>query len=435
MNPSGLAFDKSMRHKDVDGRLRVDLSNISKAQVSPYKGSEIPDFALLGLQANTIYYLLRDPDELAKAAPSFCNLPILIQHKPVNASEPAKNLIVGTIGSDVEFVAPHLRASLMIWDAAAIAGIESKEQAEISSGYRYRADMTPGVYKGVAYDGVMRDIIGNHVALVDVGRAGSDVVVGDSNPFINKEKIMPNQAKTRRLSLKAIAVAGALRTYLLPKIAQDQAVGSLRVLVGDVKAATYEKQKPIIAQRIRAAVAGKLAQDASLDDLDKVLNALSGTEDNDITGDDADEVAEGAEMEDDPDNPGQKRKKVVAAADTPPPGKDTPAPPSRAAMDAAIKTASEQVRKDVDALYAAREEVASLVGKVALDSAEAVYKFALDHAKIDTTGVHPSAYRSLIKMHLNAPKAAEPVALGMDAKAVKEAATRFPNLNRIKRIV
>ncbi|MCV5420626.1 DUF2213 domain-containing protein, partial [Escherichia coli] len=32
------------------------------------------------------------------------------------------------------------------------------------------------------YDGVMRDIVGNHVALVTEGRAGSDVVVGDSIP-------------------------------------------------------------------------------------------------------------------------------------------------------------------------------------------------------------------------------------------------------------
>ena len=61
-----------------------------------------------------------------------------------------------------------------------VVGIESDEQRELSAAYRYRADMTPGTYQGARYDGVMRDIRANHVALVATGRAGSDVVVGDS---------------------------------------------------------------------------------------------------------------------------------------------------------------------------------------------------------------------------------------------------------------
>jgi hypothetical protein len=40
--------------------------------------------------------------------------------------------------------------------------------------------MTPGTYGGIKYDGVMRDIVGNHVALVEEGRAGADVHVGDA---------------------------------------------------------------------------------------------------------------------------------------------------------------------------------------------------------------------------------------------------------------
>ena len=43
--------------------------------------------------------------------------------------------------------------------------------------------MTPGDYQGEPYDGLMRDIVGNHVALVREGRAGADVVVGDMLPL------------------------------------------------------------------------------------------------------------------------------------------------------------------------------------------------------------------------------------------------------------
>jgi Uncharacterized protein conserved in bacteria (DUF2213) len=67
----GLAFDRaSVRTYDRDGRLHVETSNISKAAVNPYIGREIPDYKALGLDPDRVYQLLRDPDELAEAAPS-----------------------------------------------------------------------------------------------------------------------------------------------------------------------------------------------------------------------------------------------------------------------------------------------------------------------------------------------------------------------------
>jgi len=71
----GLAFDRaSVRTYDRDGRLHVEISNISKAAVNPYTGREIPDYKALGLDPDKVYKLLRDPDELAKAAPTFNNI-------------------------------------------------------------------------------------------------------------------------------------------------------------------------------------------------------------------------------------------------------------------------------------------------------------------------------------------------------------------------
>ncbi len=56
--------------------------------------------------------------------------------------------------------------------------------------------MTPGSYNGEAYDGVMRDIAGNHVALVVQGRAGADVLVNDSAKVLNTNtKSEANMAK------------------------------------------------------------------------------------------------------------------------------------------------------------------------------------------------------------------------------------------------
>ena len=78
----------------------------------------------------------------------------------------------------------------MFWSDPAIAMIESGEMRELSSAYRYDPVMTPGVYMGQKYDGVMTNIRANHVALVEAGRAGSDVVVMDSKPKETAMKIV-----------------------------------------------------------------------------------------------------------------------------------------------------------------------------------------------------------------------------------------------------
>jgi hypothetical protein len=174
-----LAFDRGGRVYDIDGRLHVPVTNISKSNVCEYLGSEIPDFQRLGLDPSRLYRMLRDPQELSRAATTFNNLPLLSQHVPVDARDHRPDLVVGSTGSNAKFVAPYLTNSLVVWSASAIAAVESGEKRELSASYRYRADMMPGNYGGERYDGVMRDIVGNHVAIVAEGRCGADVVVAD----------------------------------------------------------------------------------------------------------------------------------------------------------------------------------------------------------------------------------------------------------------
>ena len=177
-----LAFDKdTLRTYDKDQRLHVQVTNISKANVCPYMGREIPGWTELGLDPDKIYQLLRCPEELERAASTFNNLPLLSKHVPVSAGDHKPELVVGSTGSHGEFKAPYLTNSLVVWAKHAIDGVESDVKKELSSAYYYRADMTPGTYLGVRYDGVMRDIVGNHVAIVTDGRAGDDVVIADSN--------------------------------------------------------------------------------------------------------------------------------------------------------------------------------------------------------------------------------------------------------------
>lgn len=388
-----LAQDRSLRSYDQDGRLHVESSNISKATVNPYYGGEIPNYRQLGLEPKKVYYLLRDPEELEKAAPTFNNLPLLNKHIPVSADEPQKEMIAGTTGSDTVFEDGYLKCSLAVWDAEAIAGIESGEQVELSSAYRYTADMTAGEFEGRHYDGVMRDIVGNHVALVDVGRAGRDVVVSDADPFNKKENTM---------KLKAGAKA-----------------------------------------RIQAAVQPLLAQDAELspDELLQVIGSLNNEvrtaqdDGKELPPENVENVGTDGDGQDDGENntaPAEDEEPEKTAEDEAPEAPEGGAPKpaqdaaiSKMAMDAAIQKAVAAERKRAQALAAAQREVAHIVGDVAMDNAADVYKFALEQSGIDVTGVHPSAYRAMVGM-LGKPK--QPMA--QDAAKTAE---QFPGLSRIRK--
>jgi hypothetical protein len=173
-----LAMDQ--RRIDHDGRLHVDSSNLSKANVCAYLGEEIPYWNELGLSPQKIYMLLRHPDELKRAADSFNGLPILDTHVPMDADSHLPYLVVGTTGSRAKFEPPYLKNAISLWTRDAIDGVNNGAKKQLSCGYSYMPDMTPGVYQGQRYDGVMTHLRGNHVALVDEGRCGADCVVGDS---------------------------------------------------------------------------------------------------------------------------------------------------------------------------------------------------------------------------------------------------------------
>lgn len=439
-----LAFDKStVRSYDKDGRLHISLANISKANVCPYLGSEIPGGEELGLDPKKIYQFLRDPQELEKAASTFNNLQLLYAHKPVHVNDSQKEITIGSTGTDASFEAPYLRNSLVIWDAEAIASVEDESQREISCAYHWVPDMTPGVYEGTAYDGRMTNIEGNHVALVSQGRAGSDVVVGDSIPEALKEM--------RPLSKLAMLVKGALLVTLpASKLAQDAKLDLDKILQG-VNTANWKTKK----EGIVAAIKPKLAADADLGSVIELLDKLDGEAPAEETPgtsaaspappetpavdehSEEDEEALFAQLKEllaklkgsTPVTPAQDEEEEAGKKD----GEEEKV--SKPAMDAALAANAAKVEKDtiarIRAITAAEEEVKPYVGKLALtmDSAEEVYKAALTVLGVDVTGVHASAYRHILAAQ---PKAGthQPI-LAHDSAALVGVSELFPNLYRL----
>jgi uncharacterized protein len=170
------AFDR--RTIDVDGRMHVTDCKISAARVNDYIGSEIPGYTALGLDPGKIYRVYRDARALKAAAASFENMPLMDEHVAVSAGNPEKQRIIGTV-SNVRWQAPFLVADLAVWDSAAIARIRDGSQRAISCGYRYTPVLESGTVDGEPYFIRMESLAANHVALVPVGRAGPDILVGD----------------------------------------------------------------------------------------------------------------------------------------------------------------------------------------------------------------------------------------------------------------
>ena len=495
-----LTFDKgSVRTIDEFGRMHVKVANISKANICDYLGEEIPGFDELGLDPKAVYKLYRDPEELKKAVPSCNNIQLMSVHVAVTADEPQKKVVAGSTGTDGVFNAPYLQNSLVIWDKDDIENIENGSVKELSCGYAYTPDMTPGQAQGVRYDGVMRDIVFNHVALVKQGRAGSDVVVGDSQPLF-MEKQMGKQA----LSAKAQMVKGAVLAHLT--LAADQ-MPALNKILANVSQVNFSKQKRAIAKGIHS-----LAGDTSrLEEVNKFLDRLDsapgegaggyGVEDDDPDSDvdykdgkgepkgetkvktpgeedDDEDEQDGAEAlvpdEDgaviakleellkmlkgdkpgddtegeDEDPPGETsnigadepEQSAGGANADPKSAKNKAMIPSQKAMDAAIKLACDATAKATEArtisrlrsIAEAEEIVRPYVGKLAaMDSAEKVYKAALDFLKVDVTGVPSAAFKHILLARPAPGQAAHRPVQANDSSSTSNVIEAFPNLSRL----
>ncbi|WP_374413270.1 DUF2213 domain-containing protein [Novosphingobium colocasiae] len=378
-----LAMDRAtVRRRDANGFLHVEISNISKANVCPYYGREIPNWQALGLGPDQVYQIYRDPEELALAADTFNNLPLLSEHVPVIPEDGLPDdLIIGSTGTDAEFIAPHLRNSLVVWSVEAQDGIESDRKRELSCGYRYRADMTPGsTPEGLRYDGVMRDIMGNHVALVIEGRAGPDVVVGD--------ELMKLKSRT------ALMISGALQATIRPLLAADARIDIAPALAGiDGATIAMDGAGAKLADKVAKLVTPHLAADKALDPaaLAATIAAVSPLALDEDKIDEEDKQAEDESDEDEKDD-------LAEDEDGDDDEDDKPAMDSAAVRKLVAGAEARAVRR-VAAIETAKADVKPHVGEVAaMDSAEAIYKFALDQAGVSTKGVHPSAFKAMVAM-------------------------------------
>ena len=350
----------TVRHIDNNGHLIVDRTCITKAAINPYLGKEIPNWQALGLDQNKVYMLLRCPTELQRALPTFQGLQLLERHTPVSSEEPEKDSTVGSIGTVVEMDGDNVYSSLRVYDQNAIDLIESEKLNQLSAGYAYTADMTGGEWNGEHYDGVMRNIHGNHVALVERGRIGEDAIIADE---------MPNEIEEFLMSKKIALKKGSL-SKLQEQLGMDSA---------------EELKKTIIA------VVGQLAHDE-----DKEEKEAEDEDDEKKSDAEDEEVIEVAEDEDD-----DKKSDAEDEDD-----KDD----KKQAMDAAM-IESNAVAK-MKGIFSALKDVEPLVGELAMDGFDSehdVYAYAVKQKGENTAGVNTAGLKLAVK-HLKAGSQSKQIA-------------------------
>lgn len=179
----------------------------------------------------TVY---RPEEEVFDAASllSFANKPVTNGHPPELVTPTnSKKFSVGM--SDPSVVKDGMFAStnLSIIDADAIASIESGK-VELSNGYTADLDWTPGVTPdGEVYDAVQRNIKGNHIAIVERGRAGPSCRVADNLPETGD-----------KVTMAKITIDGV--DYEVPDQAA-QAVSKLQTRCTDAEAQSADKDEEL----------------------------------------------------------------------------------------------------------------------------------------------------------------------------------------------
>lgn len=354
----------SVRTYDDYGRMNITQCNISKECVSPYRGASLPGWRELGLNPDRLYYIYRPAEELIRAADSFNNVPVTIEHPSQLDTPDTPQGRVGTTGTDTRFEAPYLVASMKLWDKDAIEGVENSTRRELSIFPSFfDLDMTPGEFMGQAYDGVARNISGNSVALTIKGRVGAECAVGDSQD--QEETLMEG-----------------LTDLIKTKFATASDSDADELAKGIMELMAQHEQSEIDSG------------DESEDDEKK--GAAAGDED-----DESEDESTGDEDDED-DKKGKEPMGDSAIRDL---------------VAKAKGEALAEARREFADTREAMRTVEPVYGHVSGDSAEDIYKAVLKQEKVDIKGVHPSAYKSLVQLSIRNKTNAQPVGDSADKQA------------------
>ena len=244
------------------------VANVRTARIGTqdYLGSELdrPD-----LDTVTVY---RDESEVFRKASlqTFGLLPVTDDHPAdLVTADTARMVSVGTTNEEVLRDGEYLRIGIKLTDAATIRKVQDGKR-ELSVGYTSEIIWGDGFAPdGTAYQARQTNIVGNHIAIVDAGRAGPLARIGDSQPVTvarwgaspitdERDAIMADAIQTRTVTIDGLSV--------VTTDAGAQALEKLQGQITDAQTALAAKDGELAAKDAKIAEMAKATlSDADLD--------------------------------------------------------------------------------------------------------------------------------------------------------------------------
>lgn len=213
---------------DINGFWEIKNNPLTKEGVFMYLGKQIdPKGEKWGLDPDRIYHVYRPKSEIEKdeTLKSFEGVPFIDEHEMLGEGctpTDYKN-IAGTIHNI------RMKGQMMVGDfkifSDSIKEQISKGKKQLSLGYRASFEKRPGIFEGKAYDFIQVGIVGNHVALVENGRCGSDVRIFDKSVILDQALEIP-QMEINKEELKSVIDGMDEATLAKAKALLDEAVKS-----------------------------------------------------------------------------------------------------------------------------------------------------------------------------------------------------------------
>lgn len=242
-----------------EGYLTFTDVPITRAGVFPYRRND-----------GAVSYEAKLPDEILSA-----HTVSTAQSKAVTDDHPSglvtlgnhKDLARGLSHTDARVDGDKLLVSFTVTDSALIDKIKNGKR-EVSIGFLSDIKKESGVYDGVTYDSVQRNIEINHIAIVDKGRAGSEIGIrADSAAWQIEEggQTMP----TYKIDSKDYEVDPVVKAHLEAQVAKLDAA-DLKLKEVDTLQGRVDAHEATIAAKDKEITALK-EKEVSADEMDKKI--------------------------------------------------------------------------------------------------------------------------------------------------------------------
>lgn len=181
---------------DKSGFWFIPHNPISKVGIFDYLGSSISD----DCEPNKVYKVFRSGDTLLASVPTWDNppKPFINDHEMLGEgfSKIDDRPVQGVI-TNPQYEDGVLYADITVYSEKLKDAIENGKK-ELSLGYFCKFEKQPGTYEGENYDYIQTNMVGNHIALVDAGRCGSDVKVFDQKCVMDRLDIVSEDKELKK---------------------------------------------------------------------------------------------------------------------------------------------------------------------------------------------------------------------------------------------